>query len=392
MNYKKEDEKIIIELQGKIDSSNSREIDKELSEIIEANKDLVPCIDMDKLEYISSAGLRVLMKIGKKLEEKLSIINASSEVYEILNVTGFTNIFDVKKAFRKISIEGCPIIGEGGNGKVYRLDDESIVKVYFGERNNLEKIRTNQENTRDAFLNGIPTAITFDIVKVGENYGLVYEMINAKSLMQILAEHPEKAEYYGERIGEELIKLHNTEFEKGALPDAREMYRTDLAKVRDANFFSDEEYERVLEFINKIPERNTFIHQDFHPGNILLQNEEEIVLIDVEDSGLGHPILDLAGMYLVYVTAIKHGWSKQFNVDKKVFTTMWDIIIKKYFKTEDKKEIKEINKTLYGYSLLKYLRGIATSPTVPNYLRKIVFNSSKKKLFKMLDKLEPIPK
>ena len=45
------------------------------------------------------------------------------------------------KPMREISVEGCELLGKGGNGAVYRLDEETIVKVYFGERNSPEKIR-----------------------------------------------------------------------------------------------------------------------------------------------------------------------------------------------------------------------------------------------------------
>ena len=36
-----------------------------------------------------------------------------------------------EKPMREISVEGCEVLGKGGNGAVYRLDDETIVKVYF---------------------------------------------------------------------------------------------------------------------------------------------------------------------------------------------------------------------------------------------------------------------
>lgn len=54
-------------------------------------------IDADKLESISSAGLRVLMKLRKKTDRALTMTNVSPEVYDIFEVTGFTELMDVKK-------------------------------------------------------------------------------------------------------------------------------------------------------------------------------------------------------------------------------------------------------------------------------------------------------
>jgi uncharacterized protein (TIGR02172 family) len=233
--------------------------------------------------------------------------------------------------------------------------------------------------------------IAFDMVKVGDSYGVVYEMINARSLVQEIAGHPENVDQYAEMIADTLLKLHYTEFEEGALADSRDRFKDDIRATLDAGVYKPNEADRLYKLVDDIPVRNTFIHHDFHPGNIMLQ-DGEIVLIDVEDSGLGHPVIDLASMYLVYVTAAGSGWTKKnFGIDGKTFERIWDVIIRKYFNTDDKAEIAEINRILYGYSLIKYLRGIATSDTVPNMLRKPLGSSAKKKLLSMADSLHAIP-
>ena len=229
------------------------------------------------------------------------------------------------KPLREISVEGCKILGEGGNGAVYRLDDETIVKVYFSERHSPERIKKNRETTKKAFVHGIPTMIAFDMVRVGENYGVVYENINAKSLSQEICEHPEKIDEYANMIVDTLIKMHHTEFEKGTLQDSRERLRNDVIATREAGVYNDKEYERVMKLVDEIPVRNTFIHQDFHPGNLMLQ-DGEIVLIDTDDSGLGHPLLDLLAMYMVYVTAAKRNFKlTSMGLTKEQFARLWDI-------------------------------------------------------------------
>ena len=305
---------------------------------------------------------------------------------------GNDKAIEAPKQMREISIEGCELLGRGGNGEVYRLDSETIVKVYYGNRNSPEKIKQNRQVTRDAFVQGIPTTIAFDMVKVGDNYGVVFEMIDAKSFSEEIASNPAKTDEYAEMIADMLIKLHHTEFKEGVLPDSRDRVRTDIKATYDAGFYTQQEVERLNKLVDKIPYRNTFIHQDFHPGNIMLQ-KGEIVLIDVEDAGLGHPVLDLSSMYLVYITAQKSKWkTTDMGITKQQFSRIWDIIIRKYFETNDLKEIEEINRILKGYSMIKLIRGVATSPSVPNIIRKPYTASSKKKLFKIIDTLYPIPR
>lgn len=297
----------------------------------------------------------------------------------------------IDKPMREISVDGCDLIGKGGNGAVYRLNDETIVKVYFGERNSPEKIKRNRENTKNAFVQGVPTMIAFDMVKVGENYGVIYEMINARSFAEEISANPDKTDEYAEMIVDTLIKLHHTEFEPGALPDSKERYRNEVQVVLDKGYYKPAEADRLFEMVDRIPVRNTFIHQDFHPGNIMLSNGE-VMLIDVDDSGLGHPIFDLAGMYLVYVIAAKTKWKTvDMGITREQFARIWDIVLMKYFDTTSRSELDEINRIIEGYSLINMIKGVATSPSVPNIIRRPVIYMSKRKLFKVLDTLHPIP-
>ena len=100
------------QIKGKIDSTNAAEFEKELMAAKPTE------LDASQLEYISSAGLRVLLKLAKTVGD-VTVENVSSEVYEIFDVTGFTEILNIKKAFREIDIAGKEKIGQGGNGTVY---------------------------------------------------------------------------------------------------------------------------------------------------------------------------------------------------------------------------------------------------------------------------------
>lgn len=145
-------------------------------------------IDAKNLEYISSAGLRILLRLRKE-DPNLAIVDVSSEVYDILDMTGFTEMMTVKKAYRRLSADGCEMIGKGANGAVYRYDEETIIKVYFNP-DALPEIQRERELARKALVLGINTAIPYDIVRIGEGYGTVMELLAASSLSKMIKKIP----------------------------------------------------------------------------------------------------------------------------------------------------------------------------------------------------------
>ena len=103
---------LYLELNGRIDSSNAEQADELIKEIRGAHPDLQIVLDAEHLEYLSSAGLRVILRLRKDIAE-LKIINVNTEVYEILDMTGFTDMLTVEKAFRRFSVDGCEVIAKG---------------------------------------------------------------------------------------------------------------------------------------------------------------------------------------------------------------------------------------------------------------------------------------
>lgn len=94
---KLENGKLIIFPEGRIDTTNAMEIEKEMFGLAYEHENTPIEVDAEKLEYISSSGLRVLMKLLRMKKDKIIIRNVSSDVYKIFEVTGFTELFHIRK-------------------------------------------------------------------------------------------------------------------------------------------------------------------------------------------------------------------------------------------------------------------------------------------------------
>ena len=276
------------QIKSKIDSTNAPAIEEEIMAQLPTE------IDASQLEYISSAGLRVLMKLRKAVGE-VTLHNVSIDVYEILDVTGFTSMLTVKKALREISVEGKTILGQGGNGTVYRLDDETIVKVYSAEHS-LEVIDRERAYAKAAFVAGIPTAIAFDTVKVGDRYGVIYEAMNSDTLGHAIANEPERRDEYIMKYAQLAKQLHTTTIEDGSVASLKDLLMKRAEDPMLKEFCTQEEIDTLKAIVVAMKVCDTLVHGDLHPGNIMLDNGE-LMLIDMGELTRGVPIYDIASIY-----------------------------------------------------------------------------------------------
>lgn len=92
----KNGEKLLIELDGRLDTTTAQQLEEKINSEIQGVKELT--FDLKDLDYISSAGLRILLSAQKTMNNqgKMIVKNASEEVEEIFEVTGFSDIFTIQ--------------------------------------------------------------------------------------------------------------------------------------------------------------------------------------------------------------------------------------------------------------------------------------------------------
>ena len=334
-----ENDTLYLELVGRVDTSNADQIEQSIQKIRTENPTANCVLDAEKLEFISSAGLRIILRLLKELKQ-LKIINVNSEVYEILDMTGFTDMLTVEKAFRKISLDGCELIARGGNGAVYRYDAESIVKIYHNGAS-LEEIRLEKELCRKVFIKGINTAIPYDVVKVGDSYGSVAEMLSAKSVAKILRTNPEKLDECMNIYTDLLKKIHSTPVAVGEMPSMKEIAVNWVEFLE--SYLPKDLWTKLMDLVKNISEPQFMIHGDYHINNVMIQDGEPL-LIDMDTVAYGHPIFEFAAVYLGFVGYCEtnpSGVIDFYGINYETTTTLWKTLLEKYF-NGDKAKIQEV--------------------------------------------------
>ena len=386
VTYRLDKDILYIAVEGRIDASNAAEAEEKIFKIKNDNPGKHIVVDADKLEYISSAGLRVILRLRKE-EPKLAIINVDADVYEVFDMTGFTDMVTIEKAYKRMSVEGCEFIAKGANGAVYRYDSETILKTYFA-KDALPEIKQERENARRAFVLGINTAIPYGIVRVGDGYGTVTELLNATSVTKLIRNNPEDMSEAAKYYIDMLKNIHSTEVEDGEVPDMKE---TALAW---ADFVADhipaEQGRKLRALIEAVPKRNTLMHGDYHTNNIMVQNGEPL-LIDMDTLCMGHPVFELGSMFNAFVGYSELNHQNMMDFFGYSFETagkFWNIALRMYLGTEDEAVCQSVAEKAMIIGYTRMLRRAVRRPNEADSPAKIA--RCKEMLAYLLNKVDTL--
>ncbi len=386
ITHRVEKDVLYIAIEGRVDTSNALEVEGKLFNIKNDNPDKHVVLDADKLAYISSAGLRVILKLRKE-EPKLAVINVSSDIYEIFQMTGFTEMLTVEKAYPRMSVEGCEFIAKGANGAVYRYNDETIIKTYFA-KDALPEIKQERENARRAFVLGINTAIPYGIVRVGEGYGTVTELLNAVSVTKLIRENPEDLSQPVKYFIDMLKNIHAIEVEGGEVPDVKEKALSWVDAI--SSHIPKEQAAKIRGLIEAIPKTNTLLHGDYHTNNIMIQNGEPL-LIDMDTLCMGHPIFEFAAMFNAFIGYAEHDHGNIMDFFGFSFETsvkFWHLVLKMYLGTEDEALCRAVAEKAMVIGYVRMLRRAVGRPNDPESPVKIA--RCKEMLEMLVDKVDAL--
>jgi len=256
------------------------------------------------------------------------------------------------KKYKNLSVEGLELIGKGAKGDVYRVDDELVVKVY-NNKNMFKDIERENALAKKAFVAGIPTAISFGVVTVGEKYGSLFELVNSITVSSLIRNNPDELEKYAKVMADLAKQIHTTDAVELGLPEYMpEVYNWVNEGIRHVD---EDLTKKILEMLDALPKATTMIHGDFHTGNIMLQNNEYL-LIDMDRLSVCNPIVELCGVYMFYVafgeldpSFVEDFMGFSYETSKKYY----DLFMNIYFEGLDEAALEENKKKC---ALLTYVR------------------------------------
>jgi anti-anti-sigma factor len=216
-------DKLEVKLDGRLDATTAPSLDAKLA--LDGVREII--LDFAKCHYISSAGIRSVLKAHQamaKAQGKLVVTNVSPHVREVFDLTGLSDMITIGKKTREISIEGLELLSAGVCGECYRLDHETVVKVY-NEGVGPEIAEREKQYSKAAFVMGVPTAISYDVVSCGTRSGVVYELLDAELFSAVIRKDLGNLDHHAKMLSDTAKTLHAATGDKNVLPDLKDRFR-----------------------------------------------------------------------------------------------------------------------------------------------------------------------
>jgi uncharacterized protein (TIGR02172 family) len=286
-------------LSGRLDGVSAAVFTEALERVMQEEAVQVLVLDLDACAYVSSAGLREVLRAQKLLvarQGRMEVTNVSRDVQHVFELTGLSSLLHIRPKVREISIDGLELMSAGVCGECYRLDDETIVKLYH-EGVAPEIAAQEKAFAKAAFVLGVPTAISYDVVSCGTRTGIVYEMLDAQLFSAVIRNEPEQLDRHAATLARVAQTIHATPADPAVFPDLKARFR---GYIDQMDFFLPPADIALLhEQLSSIPEADTCVHFDIHSSNIMIRDGEPVI-IDMGDFSRGSYLFDVGLLCTIY--------------------------------------------------------------------------------------------
>jgi uncharacterized protein (TIGR02172 family) len=360
-------QRLTLTLAGRLDVASAPALEAALQ--LEGIRDLV--MDLEACVYISSVGLRSLLRGLKdtaKVNGTMVLVGVQPSVMSILELTGLTKLLTVKPKAREVSIDGLEFISAGMCGQCFRLDHETILKLY-NEGVEPRIAEQEKEFAKAAFVMGIPTAISYDVVACGNRTGVVYEMLDAEPFSKVIRNDPQGVDAHARTLADVARMIHSTTGDPALFPNIKHTLR---GSIRQMDFFlSAQEIDVLLGKLESIPDADNCVHFDLHTSNIMMR-EGEPVLIDMGDMSIGSYLFDVGLLCCIYGLPELGSSELVTKIPTETGFALWQGFVKHYFADKPPEEFEFFQRNMHFLASLRLIQTITSMPTVRDLLATLI--------------------
>jgi anti-anti-sigma factor len=346
-------DRMVVALHGRLDASSAPAVEAQL--VTDGIRELV--LDFADCPFVSSCGIRTVLVAHRRMANAGGRMVARSlppAVREIFDMTGLSSIISIARPTREISIDGLELLSQGVCGECFRLDAETVVKLY---REGVAPEVAEQEKryAKAAFVMGIPTAISYDVVSCGTRSGIVFELLNAELFSSVIRRDPGSIDLHARRLSDIAKLLHAGKGDRAILTDLKDRFRGYIRQIDDV--LTPEETEHMLDRLEAVPDADTCVHFDLHSSNIMVQGGE-LVIIDMGDFSIGSNMFDLGLIYMIYGVPELGMCRMATKIETEDGLAFWNAFARHYFSGRSAEERAFFEANRYFLASLRIVHAI----------------------------------
>jgi uncharacterized protein (TIGR02172 family) len=183
-------------------------------------------------------------------------------------------------------------IAKGRTAEIYMLENEQALKLYFDwvQPNWVEE---EAAITRAVYNAGLPVPWCGETLQINGRYGIVFEYIRGKTMLQVFDQQPGKLFSLIAEMARLHAKLHAV-----SLPELPSQHQAVKHSLMHAPYIDEDQRKKLLAQLNRLPSGEQVCHSDFHPDNVMI-TEQGPIIIDWMAGKQGNPVADVARTYLL---------------------------------------------------------------------------------------------
>jgi uncharacterized protein (TIGR02172 family) len=359
------DDSVTLRLSGRLDGTTAPLFAQALAQALESALQrggmTTLVLDLDACTYVSSAGLRELLRAQKLLAERegrVQVTNVSRELQHVFELTGLASMLTVVPKVREISIDGRELLSAGVCGECYRLDSETIVKLYH-EGVAPEIAAQEKAFAKAAFVLGVPTAISYDVVSCGTRTGIVYEMLDAQLFSTVIRQDLDNIDRHAATLAQVAKTIHATPADPAVFPDLKARFRGYFDAMDF--FLSAEEIAFLHERLADVPDADTCVHFDIHSSNIMIRDGEPVI-IDMGDFSRGSYLFDVGLLCTIYGVPELGISELATKIPADAGVALWERFLAHYFADKPAHELAYFNRNRDFFASLRLIYTITFLP------------------------------
>ncbi|MEO1770743.1 aminoglycoside phosphotransferase family protein [Candidatus Enterococcus ferrettii] len=185
-------------------------------------------------------------------------------------------------------------IGLGNTAEIYLLDQKRVLKLF---REGIPESIVKDEFEKSYFIESIITNTpkAYELMHLENRAGIVYSKVEGYDMIKVMLRSVHRINFYSKRLADMHLELHKHSSQHEQFNLSQKLNND----INATDLLDSTTKKKIQKYINQLPQGNSLCHFDFHPGNIMLEDQNHPIIIDWMTACIGNKYADVARTYLL---------------------------------------------------------------------------------------------